>query len=85
MFTHEFGNDGKIRCQRYKLKLYKSGCNLRLLLSVTVVACRYQILKWDQAGVFIREMVRTPVNRTLCHDLRTADTCHPDGSLVTCQ
>nr|XP_022344760.1 uncharacterized protein LOC111137557 [Crassostrea virginica]XP_022344761.1 uncharacterized protein LOC111137557 [Crassostrea virginica]XP_022344762.1 uncharacterized protein LOC111137557 [Crassostrea virginica] len=49
-----------------------------------VVACRYQILKWDQAGVFIREMVRTPVNRTLCHDLRTADTCHPDGSLVTC-
>ncbi|XP_061183475.1 uncharacterized protein LOC133191754 [Saccostrea echinata] len=49
-----------------------------------VLACRYEILKYDPSGVFIRETVSTPVNQTLCHELRSADTCKSDGTLVTC-
>lgn len=49
-----------------------------------VTACLYEILKLDPSGVMIREAVSTPVNTTLCHELRTADTCTPEGDLVTC-
>lgn len=49
-----------------------------------VLACRYQILKHEPSGVFLRETVSTPVNQTLCHELRNADTCRADGTLVTC-
>lgn len=49
-----------------------------------VTACRYDVLKLDPSGVMIRETVSTPVNTTLCHELRTADTCSADGELVTC-
>ncbi|XP_062598844.1 uncharacterized protein LOC134260292 [Saccostrea cucullata] len=42
-----------------------------------VLACRYQILKYDPSGVFLRETVSTPVNQTLCHVVtQTLSTYH---------